>query len=151
MIGPRALYIEGPTIWIALREGHSVWKMDLSSGVLTHVAGTGKRGYSGDGGPAKEATFDGPKGIAIGPDKAVYVVDTENHAIRRIDTVAGKISTIAGGGPQQQGSSGDGGPATMATMDRPHGIGLGPDGTVYIGDTNNHRVRRISAQMAAKP
>ncbi|MCI0357064.1 MAG: hypothetical protein L0211_01085, partial [Planctomycetaceae bacterium] len=142
MIGPRALFIDGPVMWIALREGHSVWKMDLASGVLTHVAGTGKRGYSGDG-PAKDATFDGPKGIAVGPDKGVYVVDTENHAIRRIDLAAGTISTIAGGGPQQKRFGGDGGPATMAAMDRPHGIGLGPDGTVYIGDTNNHRVRRI--------
>jgi sugar lactone lactonase YvrE len=151
MIGPRALFIAGPTMWIALREGHSVWKMDLPSGVLTRVAGTGKRGYSGDGGPAKDATFDGPKGIAVGPDKGVYVVDTENNAIRRIDSVAGTISTIAGRGPQFKGGAGDGGPATMATMDRPHGIGIGPDGTVFIGDTNNHRVRRIRAQLAAKP
>jgi streptogramin lyase len=143
MIGPRALFIEGGVLWIALREGHSVWKMDLASGVLAHVAGTGQRGYGGDGGPAKDATFDGPKGIAVGPDKAVYVVDTENHAIRRIDTKTGTISTIAGRGPQHKGGGGDGGPPTAATMDRPHGIGIGPDGTVYIGDTNNHRVRRI--------
>jgi len=151
MIGPRALFIDGPTLWIALREGHSVWKMDLASGVLTHVAGTGKRGYSGDGGPAKDATFDGPKGIAVGPDKGVYVVDTENHAIRRIDSAAATITTIAGCGPSQKGAGGDGGPATAATMDRPHGICVGPDGVVYIGDTNNHRVRRIRAQMGTKP
>lgn len=148
MIGPRALFIDEGTLWIALREGHSVWKLNLASGQLAHVAGTGKKGYSGDGGPAAEATLDGPKGIAVGPDgvgsdKAVYVVDTENHAIRRIDMAKGTISTIAGSGPNAKGGAGDGGPATSATMDRPHGICVGPDGTVYIGDTNNHKVRRV--------
>jgi streptogramin lyase len=143
MIGPRALFIDGDTLWIALREGHSVWKMDLASGVLAHVAGTGKSGFSGDGGPALKATFNGPKGIAVGLDKAVYVVDTENQAIRRIDLSAGTIRTIAGRGPDQRGGSGDGGPATEAALDRPHGICVGPDGAVYIGDTNNHRVRRV--------
>jgi DNA-binding beta-propeller fold protein YncE len=143
MIGPRALFIEGGTLWITLREGHSVWRMDLADGVVRHVAGTGKRGYSGDGGPAKQAAFDGPKGIAIGPDGNAYVVDTENHAIRVIDTKGGTIRTLAGKGPQHQGGGGDGGPATSATMDRPHGICVAADGTVYIGDTNNHRVRRV--------
>ena len=128
MIGPRALFVDGNTLWIALREGHSVWRMDLTTGMLKHVAGTGKRGFTGDGGPAKEATFDGPKGIAIGPDKCIYVADTENHAIRKIDLAAGMISTVAGSGPQHKGGTGDGGPATAATMDRPHGICLGPDG-----------------------
>jgi len=142
MIGPRALFVVGDTLWIALREGHSVWKMNIKTGMLNHVAGTGKRGYSGDGGPAKEATFDGPKGIAIGPDNSIYIADTENHAIRKIDT-AGIITTIAGRGPQHKGFSGDGGTATDATMDRPHGICVGPRGEVYIGDTLNHRVRVI--------
>jgi len=143
MIGPRALFVDGNTLWIALREGHAVWTMDLTSGLLKHIAGTGKRGFTGDGGPAKEATFDGPKGIALGADKCVYVVDTENHAIRKIDLASGQISTIAGLGPQQKGGAGDGGPATSATMDRPHGICVAADGTVYIGDTLNHRVRRV--------
>lgn len=142
MIGPRALFIVGDTLWIALREGHSVWKMSLKTGILNHVAGTGKRGYSGDGGPAEEATFDGPKGIALGPDDSVYIADTENQAIRKIDT-AGIITTLAGRGPEHKGFSGDGGPATSATMDRPHGICVGPRGEVYIGDTLNHRVRVV--------
>jgi DNA-binding beta-propeller fold protein YncE len=143
MLGPRALFIKGDALWIALREGHSVWQMDLADGIVRHVAGTGKRGYSGDGGPAKQATLDGPKGIAIGPDGNAYVVDTENHAIRVIDTKNGTIRTLAGRGPQHQGGSGDGGPPTSATMDRPHGICVASDGAVFIGDTNNHRVRRI--------
>jgi len=143
MIGPRALFITGDTLWIALREGHSVWKMSLKSGVLSHVAGTGKKGFSGDGGAAKDATFDGPKGVAIGPDGSIYIADTENQTIRKIDAKSSVITTIAGMGPKHKGGTGDGGPATQATMDRPHGVCVGPDGAVYIGDTLNHRVRVV--------
>jgi streptogramin lyase len=143
MLGPRALFVQGNTLWIALREGHSVWKMDLASGKLAHIAGNGKKGFTGDGGPAKAATFDGPKGIALGPDGNVYVMDTENHAVRKVDPKSGLVSTVAGSGPQAKGGSGDGGPATKALMDRPHGICVGPSGAIYIGDTNNHRVRRV--------
>ena len=116
--------------------------MSLSKGVLHHVAGTGKKGYSGDGGPAKQATFNGPKGIAVA-DKQVYVVDTENQAIRKIDLNSGLITTVAGSGPGQRGGAGDGGAATRAQLNRPHGICVGSDGAIYIGDTLNHRVRRV--------
>ncbi len=143
LLGPRALCIDRGTLWIALREGHSVWRMDLESGIFRHVAGSGKQGFTGDGGAAKEGTFDGPKGIAIGPDGNVYVMDTENHAVRKIDLATGKLFTVAGSGPKHRGSGGDGGPPTEAQMDRPHGICVGPDGTLYIGDSNNHRVRQV--------
>jgi streptogramin lyase len=143
MLGPRALFLEGRTMWIALREGHSVWKLDLGSGLLAHVAGSGTRGFAGDGGPAKDALFDGPKGIAVGPDGNVYVMDTENHAVRKIDLARGSVTTLAGMGPRRAGGPGDGGPATQATLNRPHGICVGPDGAIYIGDTLNHRVRRV--------
>lgn len=143
VVGPRALFIDGETMWVALREGHSVWTLSLASGKWSHVAGTGKQGFSGDVGPAAAATFNGPKGIAVGPDKNVYVVDTENQVIRMIDTKSKLISTVAGVGPEHRGGSGDGGLATEAQMDRPHGICVGPDGAIYIGDTNNHRVRQV--------
>jgi len=117
--------------------------MDLDVGQLWHVAGTGEKGYSGDGGPARKATFNGPKGMAVGPDQNVYVVDTENQAIRRIDVPSGTVTTVAGTGPAARGYGGDNSPATAAKLDRPHGICLGPDGSIYIGDTNNHRVRRV--------
>ena len=142
MVGPRALYTTPNTLWIALREGHSVWKLDLGNGVLSHIAGSGKKGYEGDGGSAKLATFNGPKGIVVDRKQNVFVVDTENQAIRRIDSKNDRISTIAGNG--KRGFDGDNGPGTKATMDRPHGICLDKRGAVYIGDTNNHRVRAVS-------
>jgi sugar lactone lactonase YvrE len=144
VIGPRALYVDGRTMWVALREGHSVWRIELDRWKWHHVAGTGKRGYGGDGGPARQATFDGPKGIAVGPDKNVYVADTENHVIRVIDVASRTISTVAGSGPSGNGFGGDGGQPTLAKMDRPHGVCVASDGGIFIGDTMNHRVRKVS-------
>ena len=143
MVGPRALFVEGTTMWIALREGHSVWKLNLKSGRLTHIAGSGKRGFSGDGGDPKKATFNGPKGIALGPKGNVFVVDTENQTIRKIDLKKNLITTVAGRGPKARGGAGDNGPATKAELDRPHGVCVGKDGKIYIGDTLNHRVRVV--------
>jgi sugar lactone lactonase YvrE len=139
--GPRALHIAGGTLWIALREGHSVWAMDLETRRLSHIAGTGTRGYRD--GAAKEAAFDGPKGIVHGPGEELFVVDTENQAIRRIDLKTRQVATVAGSGPDARGFGGDGGPAVKAKLDRPHGITTDARGQLYIGDTNNHRVRVV--------
>lgn len=142
--GPRAVAV-GPdsSLYVVEREGNSVRRIDLAAGTITRFAGTGKKGYTGDGGPAKDATFDGPKEIDIDRDGNVYVVDTENEAIRRIDAKTGVVTTVAGKGRTKTPGLGDGGPATAATLGRPHGVAVGPDGTVYIGDTNSHRVRRV--------
>ena len=145
MVGPRALYVTPGTLWIALREGHSIWKLQLGDALeqssLAHIAGNGKKGYSGDGGPGKLATFNGPKGIVVDEQQRIYVVDTENQVIRGIDTEHDRVTTVAGNG--KRGFGGDGGPATKAAMDRPHGICIDADGILYIGDTNNHRVRAV--------
>jgi DNA-binding beta-propeller fold protein YncE len=143
VIGPRALFVHQRSLLVALREGNIVYSLDLQSGRWSHIAGVGKKGYGGDGGPAREATFNGPKGIAVGPLGNIYVVDTENQVIRRIDMKSQRISTVAGSGPKQRGGKGDGGAATQAQLDRPHGICVARDGVVYIGDTENHRVRRV--------
>jgi sugar lactone lactonase YvrE len=144
MLGPRALAVDGDTLWIALREGHSIWSLDLKAGKLKHVAGSGKQGYrDAAAGEAKTATFNGPKGIAVGPDKRLYVVDTENQAIRRVDAKSGEVTTVAGTPPAGRGFGGDGGDALRAKFDRPHGIVVAGDGTIFIGDTNNHRVRAV--------
>ncbi len=139
--GPRAVeYGPDGTLYILERNGNTLRAIDPASGAIRTIAGTGRKGYTGDGGPARMATFDGPKELAIGPDRAIYIVDTENHAIRRIDQADGSIATVAGG---RRGPGGDGGPATAAGLDRPHGVAVGPDGSIVIGDTNNHRVRRV--------
>ncbi len=139
--GPRALaFAPNGDLYIALREGNAVYRLDVGANRLHHVAGTGDKGYTGDGGPAVTATLAGPKGIEVGPDGGIYVADTENHAIRRIDASEGTVSTVAGDGKVHDGPDGD--PLTCG-LARPHGVYVGPDGSIYIGDSENHRVRVI--------
>ena len=153
--GPRALFIDQGTLWIALREGNSVWRMKLDDGILHHVAGSGESGYAGDNGPPVTSTFNGPKGIAVDSSGIIYVADTENHAIRRIDLKKNLITTVAGNGKPATPTSepgglsprsaevGDNGPATAGKLNRPHGICTDPAGALYIGDTLTHRIRRV--------
>ncbi len=143
LFGARAVAV-GPDgdVFILEREGHSLRKVEADTGIITTVAGNGVKGDSGDGGPATQATFNGPKELCVAPDgSAVYVVDTENQKIRRVDMKTGIITTVAGNG--QRGPQGDGGPATAAKLDRPHGVAVDSKGTFWIGDTNNHRIRRV--------
>ncbi|MBX9624995.1 MAG: hypothetical protein K2X82_14405 [Gemmataceae bacterium] len=142
--GPRAVAV-GPTgrVFVVEREGNCVRVIDPKAGTIDRFAGTGKKGYTGDGGPAKAATFDGPKEIDVDREGNVYVVDTENEVVRRIDARTGIITTVAGNGKTKTPGLGDGGPATAATLGRPHGVAVGPAGVLYIADTNGHRVRRV--------
>ncbi len=141
--GARAVDV-GPdgSVYILEREGNSLRVVSTQSGMITTIAGTGPKGYSGDGGPAASATFNGPKELAIDPAGNIWIVDTENHAIRFIDAVSRRIQTLAGTGTS--GGDGDGGAATKARLDRPHGVAVGPDGSCWIADTNNHRLRRVT-------
>jgi streptogramin lyase len=142
LFGPRAVAV-GPdgSVYIVEREGNSVRRADPKMGKIDAFAGTGKKGYSGDGGPALEATFNGPKEIDVDRLGNVYVVDTENHAIRKIDAASKIITTVAGTG--KLGDSGDGGPATKGMLARPHGVVVAPDGAIYVGDTQNHKIRLV--------
>src|SRR5205823_1635068 len=103
------------------------------------IAGTGAKGAAD--GAALQATFNGPKAIRCDAACNVFVVDTENHSIRKLDVKAGKVMTVAGG---RKGREGDGGDALAAGLDRPHGCVVDRDGTIYIADSNNHRVRRVA-------
>ena len=140
ILGARAICMDrqGNT-YIAEREGNGV-RVVNSSGVMSTLAGNGERGYSGDGGPALAATWGAPKAIRCDRQGNLLVVDTENHAIRRIDATTGLVTTVAGG---RQGNQGDGGPATGAGLDRPHGCDVDGQGNIYIADSNNHRVRVV--------
>ena len=139
--GPRAIDVSGDQMWLALREGNAVYRLDLSKGTIHHEAGTGKRGFSGNGGPAKSATLSGPKGIALGPRGNVYLADTESHSVRMIDRATGKLELIAGDG--KAGDGPEGGDPRKCRMDRLHGIYVDADGAIYVGDTNTHRIRVI--------
>ena len=140
ILGARAVCMDGAgNTYIAEREGNGVRKVD-ANGVMSTVAGTGEFGYTGDGGPATAATWGGPKAIRCDHGGNLLVVDTENHAIRRIDAATGIVTTVAGG---RLGGEGDGGPATAAAMDRPHGCEVDARGNIYVADSNNHRVRVV--------
>lgn len=110
-------------------------------GIITTVAGRGF-GYGGDGGPATAAQLRNPSGVAFSPDGSFYIVDRDNHRIRRVGP-DGIITTVAGTG--LSGYSGDGGPATAASLNRPDSIVVAPDGSLYIADRFNYRVRRVGA------
>jgi DNA-binding beta-propeller fold protein YncE len=144
VFGARAVKVSADgRVYILERQGSSLRAVDPRTGIISTVAGTGARGYSGDGGPARDAVFDAPKELALDPGGDILIVDTENHAIRRIYAANGFVETIAGG---RKSSEGDGGPALAAGLGRPHGAVVGPDGSIYIGDTENHRVRRLVRQ-----
>jgi sugar lactone lactonase YvrE len=111
-----------------------------ADGAVTTVAGTGVEGFSGDGGPATAAQLDFPTGVAVGPDGDLFISEVRGR-IRRVDVATGLISTYAGVG--RDASSGDGGPALAAEIDRPHGLTVAVDGTVYVADTYGGRIRKI--------
>lgn len=131
-----------------ISDGNRIRKID-TSGIITTIAGTGRPGFTGDGGPAVAAQLDDPTGVALDTFGNVYFVDRGNARIRRIDS-EGVITTVAGAGggtPADRGTgrcfSGDGGPATQAHLCRPEHIWVDPAGNLYIGDTLNARVRMV--------
>ena len=140
LAGPRSIDITPDgKMYLVLREGNRVFAVDVARRQLKLVAGTGEMGYSGDGGAAVFAKFNGPKGIAYSPEGALYISDTENHVIRRIDLRNGMISTVVGTG--QRGDGPDGDPLTCK-LARPHGVFI-HGRTLYIGDSENHRIRTM--------
>ncbi|HXB70992.1 MAG TPA: hypothetical protein VNY05_22345 [Candidatus Acidoferrales bacterium] len=139
--GPRAITVDPDgNLYLVLREGNAVYRMDPRAGKIFHVAGTGETGHDGDGGPAKLARLSGPKGVAWAPGGSLYLADTESHTIRRIDLKSGTITTVAGTGQRGDGPDGD---ARQCRLSRPHGIFVSSTGAVYIADSESHRVRTL--------
>jgi DNA-binding beta-propeller fold protein YncE len=141
--GARAVDV-GPdgSVYILEREGNRLRVVSATANTIRTIAGTGSKGFSGDGGPANLATLNGPKELDVDSSGNIWIVDTENHAIRYVDSATLHIRTLAGNG--QVGLGGDGGPPTSAQLDRPHGIAVAPDGSLWIADTNNHRLRLVT-------
>jgi sugar lactone lactonase YvrE len=134
----RAVCVDGKgNTYICERGGNAIRRVD-EKGIISTVAGSRARGDKD--GPGNEATFNGPKAIRCDKDGNIFVVDTENHSIRKVEAGTWKVTTVAGG---RKGSGGDGGEALAAGMDRPHGCVIDRDGVIYIADSNNNRVRRV--------
>jgi len=140
---PSGLAADGAgNVYIADTNNHRVRKL-TPGGVLTTIAGRGIRGYEGDGGSAVEALLDSPAGLAVDGEGNLYVADRMNHVIRKV-TPGGVISTVAGTG--LAGFSGDGGPARQARLNHPMGVAVDRQGNLYIADTQNHRLRQVTAE-----
>ena len=138
--GPRTFaFGSGDTLYLALREGNAIYRLQPSTDTWHHVAGTGKQGYSGDGGQAREAQLGGPKGLAFDAGRnALFVADTENHVIRKVDLQRGIITTVLGSGQRGDGPEGD---PLSCKLSRPHGLFVDPSGTLYVTDSEAHRIR----------
>lgn len=141
---PKSVAVDSGRLYIADGLNDAIRVVDLSTGIITRLAGTGVAGFSGDGGPATEAMLNQPQRIAIGPRGGVYVADSLNNRIRKIN-VNGNINTIAGTGVG--GFSGDGGDAKLAQIKGPKGIVVNPYASVvYFSDSENNRVRMIDTR-----
>ena len=138
-LDPTSVSIDGAgNLYIGHASFHRIRRVD-TTGTITTIAGTGSLGYSGDGGPATRARLYQPGGVAVDSSGNIYIADSFNHRIRRVDT-SGTITTVAG---TVGDFIGDGGPATGASLNDPAGIAVDSSGNLYIADSGNHRIRRV--------
>ncbi len=130
-------------IYIADTENFVIRKVVAATGIIQTVAGTGSAGYSGDGGLATSAQLKKSFDVAADSSGNIYIADTENFVIRKVVAATGIIQTVAGNG--SGGYSGDGGHATRAQLKKMSGVAVDSGGNIYIGGTENHRIRKVVA------
>ena len=130
-------------VYLADTEFHRIRRIDAVSRIITTIAGTGVRGLRGDGGPAVRASLNFPAAIALDGGGNLFIADSWNHVVRRVNLVSGIISRVAGNG--EPGFSGDGGPAVNAELAAPEGVAV-VEGNLLISDTQNQRIRRVDAE-----
>lgn len=128
-------------LYVADGLNHRIRRVDFDSNVIETIAGTGAPGFSGDGGPAKDAQIDNVRDLELGPDGRLYLADSENNRIRAIDLETGFIETVAGTGAE--GLAADGLPPEKIELFRPFGIAFDAEGSLYISDTFNSRVVKV--------
>ncbi len=140
---PSALAVAADGSIVIADSGHNALRLVARDGTISTIAGNGQAGFSGDGGPATAATLNDPQGVAVYPDGTILVADLLNNRVRQIAR-NGVITTVAGTG--QPGFSGDGGPATAATLSSAVGVAIPPDGTIVIADlgADEQRVRKVA-------
>jgi streptogramin lyase len=139
--GPRAVAVDAKgQIYLALREGNAIYRIDRKALTIAHFAGTGEKGYTGDGADAKLAKLSGPKGVSLSPDGGLYIADTESHTIRRIDIKTGIITTVLGTGTRGNGEDKQ---PLKCSLSRPHGVFVDSKGLVYVGDSESHKIRLL--------
>jgi len=129
------------TVYIVKKHGSALRAVDPKTGNIRHLAGTGEYGYAD--GSLDTALFDRPKELSMDGDDALLIVDTEVPAIRRVDLKARTVTTVAGVGDGKHHFTGDHVPANTSSLARPHSVAVGPDGAIYIGDSENHRIRKV--------
>jgi DNA-binding beta-propeller fold protein YncE len=142
-----AIAADGDLI-IADAENHRIRRVDVQTANISTIAGSGVPGFAGDGGPATEAQIFQPAAVAVEEDGDIYIADTMNNRIRRIDAETGTISTVAGDGRvvETEGAPvGDWGLATSAHLYMPSDVAVTPEGHLYIADMYHNRVRRVDA------
>jgi hypothetical protein len=132
----------GSNVYIADPDNFVVRMVNLASGQITTVAGTGVSGYSGDGGPAVFAQLRSPRGVTVDLSGNLYIADTGDHRVRKVQAVSGVITTYAGTGVP--GYSGDLTLATLSQLSSPTQVSMTDSGDLYIADTGNHRVRKVA-------
>lgn len=138
---PKSVVVLGDYLYIVDSLNERIRRVDLATGLISTIAGSGKRGYGGDGGPALEAMFDIPQRIAADDEGNLYVADMNNNRIRKIDLATMTVSTVIGTG--EQAYAGDGGPAVDASIAVPRGLTI--DGRwLYVADSGNHVIRRVN-------
>jgi DNA-binding beta-propeller fold protein YncE len=130
-------------LYVADTLSHKLRVVDLETGEIETLAGTGEAGYSGDDGPALEATFNAPRELELGPDGSLYVADTDNHVIRAIDLETSVVRTVAGTGEAGKDAQ-DGKLATETMLARPFGLEFDREGNLYVMDTLNSRILKVS-------
>jgi sugar lactone lactonase YvrE len=145
---PTALAIDSAgDLYIADTDNHRVRRIAAGTGVITTVAGDGIQAFAGDNGLATLASIDSPNGVAVDAAGNLYIADTHNGRVREVNSASGLITTVAGAGVSGgnlQSFGGDGGAATAAGLALPRGLTLDPAGNLYVADSQNHRIRRIS-------
>jgi len=138
--GPRTIAIDRDgDMYLALREGNAIYRIAPKTATIHRLAGTGEQGYSGDAGPARDARLAGPKGLAYARG-SLYVADTENHVVRRIELKTSLITTVLGTGRRGDGPEPD---PLRCGLSRPHGVFVDAAGVLYVGDSEAHRIRIV--------